>query len=100
VHRAARIVLPVGGAIELTRSPDVDLLLGGDAGVIEVGSAGGRVAVLGEDRWAVIAEDVVQIDASHAASISGDGTVFVRNVSDAPVSLVLISIERAPIAEE
>ena len=100
VHRPAQIVLPVGGAIELTRPPGADLLLAGDAGVIQVGIAGGSVAVLGEDRWPVTSESVVQIDASHAASISGDGTVFVRNMSDAPVTLVLISIEKAPIPGE
>ena len=97
VHRPARIVLPVGGAIELTRALDSDLLLAGDAGVIEVGSAGGSVAMLGEDRWPVESEDIVQLDASHAASVSGDGTVFVRNLSDVPVSLVLISIEKAAV---
>ena len=99
MHRPARIVLPVGSVIELTSTPNTDLLLGGDTGMIEIGKTGGSVVVLGEDRWPVISEGIVQLDASHAASVNGDGTVFVRNMSDTPVTLVLISIEQVPISE-
>lgn len=99
IHRSARIVLPVGSVIELVPSPGADLLLGGDAGMIEIGSARATVMVLGDDRWPVITEGVVQLDANHAATISGEGIVSVRNLSDVPVSLVLISIEKAPVSE-
>ncbi len=94
VHRPAWIVLPAGEGIELTRLPGSDLLIGVDAGVIEVGVAGGGIEILGEDRWPVSFEGVVEMDENQAGSISGDGAVFVRNTSDTPVTLVLISIKK------
>jgi hypothetical protein len=86
-------VLPVGAAVNLAPPPDAELLLASNAGGIEVGSAGGSVAVLGADRWPVTAEGIVQLDANQAASISGGDGVFVRNMADTPVALLLMVIE-------
>ncbi len=92
-HRPVRIVLPVGAAMNLTPPPDSELLLASDVGGIEVGSVGGSVAVLGADRWPVLVEGIVQLDANQAASISeGDG-VIVRNMADTPVALLVMVIE-------
>jgi hypothetical protein len=37
---------------------------------------------------------MTEIDAAHAASIEDDGTVTLTNPTDAPVAVVLISMER------
>ena len=79
--------------MNLTPPPDSELLLASDVGGIEVGSVGGSVAVLGVDRWPVLVEGIVQLDANQAASISeGDG-VIVRNMADTPVALLVMVIE-------
>jgi hypothetical protein len=92
-HQPVRLVLPVGGAVNLTPPLGAELLLASDMGGIEVGSVGGSVSVLGADRWPVRAEGIVRLDASQAASISEGGGVFVRNMADAPVSLLVMVIE-------
>ena len=95
-HQPVRIVVPVGGAVNLTPPLDAELLLASDVGGVEVGSAGGSVAVLGADRWPVTAEGIVQLDASQAASISGGDGVIVRNMADTPVALLVMVIEEVP----
>lgn len=98
-HRFARLVLTPGDTIELTPTPGTQLLLGVDTGIIEIGVTGGNVELLGPDRWPAPAEGIVEVGASHAANIPGSGTVHVRNVTDAPVTLVLVAIEQVGVPD-
>jgi len=100
LHRVAWVVLPARGEITLTRPADSVLLVGALAAGIEVAGPDGRVTVLGEDRWPMMVDGPVALDAMHAAWIDSDGDVVLRNETNLPLTLMLVSIEPAPIADE
>jgi hypothetical protein len=76
------------------------LLVGALAAGIEVAGPDGRVTVLGDDRWPMMVDGPVALDAMHAAWIDSDGDVVLRNETNLPLTLMLVSIEPAPIADE
>ncbi len=100
LHRPARIVLPIGGEVELTPPTEANVMVGITAGAIEIAVSGGKVEALGENGWPLDLGSFAQIDAGHAALIGGEGTIFLRNISDVPVTLVLVSIEKASVSVE
>jgi hypothetical protein len=100
LHRLAWTVLPAHGQITLTRPADSVLLIGALAAGIEVAGPDGRVTVLGDDRWPMMVDGPVALDAMHAAWVERDGDVVLRNETALPVTLMLVSIEAAPTAGE
>jgi hypothetical protein len=95
LHRPARIVLPAHGEIRLTRPVGSVLLVGANASGIDVEAPGGDVTVLGKDRWPMVVDGPVALDATRAGWIENDGAVLLRNVTDHPITLMLVSIEPA-----
>jgi hypothetical protein len=92
-HHPARVVLPPRGTVTITR-PEGTALLVGATDTTKISVPGGSISMLGADRWPHTVEGLQEIDAAHAASIEGDGTVTLSNPTDTPVTVMLISIER------
>ena len=100
LHRPARIVLPAHGEIRLTRPAGSVLLVGANAAGIDIEAPGGDVTVLGKDRWPMVVDGPVALDATRAGWIQNDGAVLLRNETDRPITLMLVSIEPGPASGE
>jgi hypothetical protein len=95
IHRPARLVLPAGSSIELSRPAGSALLIGADSGLVEVQIPGGGVETVEPGRLPKRSEGMTQIDASRAGWIVSDGDVTLWNRSDQPVALTMIVITTA-----
>lgn len=93
MHRLARIVLEAGNEIRVAGAMDATLVLAIDSGTIELVAPGGSISILGEDFWPVEHANFASIDAKHSASLTGASAVTLRNVSERPVTIMLVVIK-------
>jgi hypothetical protein len=93
VHRLVEIDLPAGNEIRIAGETTATLALAIDSGAIELVAPGGTISALGEDLRPVDHSNVVNIDANSTASLTGSGSISLRNVSEQPVGIVLIVIK-------
>lgn len=94
-HRLGTLMLPTGMEAKLTGVAGATLLLAIESGAIEIAAPGGAVSVLGEDLWVAAYANFAAIDARRAASIARAGAITLRNVSEHPVTIVLVVIRIA-----
>ncbi len=96
VHRAGRIVLPAGEAVDILPEPGALVLVSSDGGGIEIAAPGGAISTLAVDASPKKLDSVARIDASRAAFIDANGPISVQNTTHDPLTLLLIAIEPAP----
>jgi hypothetical protein len=96
VHRLVEIDLPAGNEIRIAGATTATLALAIDSGAIELVAPGGAISALGEDLRPIDHGTVVNIDADRTASLTGSGSISLRNVSEQPVGIVLIVITSEP----
>jgi hypothetical protein len=97
-YRPGRIVVPPNATLELRHAQGIDTLIAIDGGVLELWSPASSITLLGSNQWLKEYTGAAQLDAGHAGAIVASETVTLRNLSDRPVALLVIAIERAIVA--
>ena len=97
-YRPGRIVLPPNATLELRHAQGIDTLIAIDGGVLDLWSPESTITLLGSDQWPKEYIGAAQLDAGHAGAILAAETVALRNLSDRPIALLVIAIERATVA--
>jgi len=97
-YRPGRIVLPPKTTLDLRHAQGIDMLIAIDGGVLELWSPESTITLLGSNQWLKEYTGAAQLDAGHAGAIVASETVTLRNLSDRPVALLIVAIERAIVA--
>ncbi len=97
-YRPGRIVLPPNATLELRHAQGIDTLIAIDGGDLDIWSPESTITLLGSNQWPKEYTGAAQLDAGHAGAIVATESVTVRNLSDRPVALLVIAIERATVA--
>jgi hypothetical protein len=97
-YRPGRIVLPPNATLELRHAQGIDTLIAIDGGDLDIWSPASTITLLGSNQWPKEYTGAAQLDAGHAGAIVATESVTVRNLSDRPVALLVIAIERATVA--
>lgn len=93
LHRGGTITLPPNDELRVTSRARSTLLLAIDSGTVEILAPGSEIEILGDDLWPADHDDIARIDADRAASVTPEGEIVLRNTTEYPVRVLLITIE-------